>query len=156
MNSAIVLHIINLFFAGILAGIEIAVHYGLVMPTELLSEQSQIQLRQALVLRLRILVPAFFVPTGLSGIAVAVLDRTGSGFGFRCAGMVAVIVWIAVRGIATVHVNSATLEWDAGAPPKDWRALVDRAERFHAVGVCAAVVAFGSFLAAAALKLAVH
>ncbi len=57
MNPATVLDFVNLFFAGILAGIEIVIHYGLRAPTEVLDEQSQIQLRQALVLRLRVLVP---------------------------------------------------------------------------------------------------
>ena len=56
-------------------------------PAEVLDEQAQLQLRQALVLRLRVLVPAFFVPTALSGIAVTVLDGSAPGFWFRCAGV---------------------------------------------------------------------
>jgi hypothetical protein len=97
---------------------------------------------------------AFFVPSALSGAAVVFLDGTHPGFQFRCAGILAVIVWSAVRGIATVRINSATLTWDAESPPKDWRALVEHAERFHIAGVWAAVVAFASFLMAAALSLA--
>ncbi len=58
----VILHFVNLFFAGMLAGIETAVHYGLGAPLTDLSEQSQIQLRQVLVLKLRVLVPVFFVP----------------------------------------------------------------------------------------------
>ena len=119
----------------------------------LLTEWSQLRLRQSLILRLRILVPAFFVPTAFSGAAVAFLDGMGPGFRFRCAGMLALIVWIAVRGIATVRINSATLMWDAEAPPKNWRALVDRAERFHILGVGVSVVAFVSFLMSAVLSL---
>ncbi len=68
MNLATVLDFMNVFCAGILADIEI--HYGLRVPTEVLDERSPIRLRQALVLRLRVLVPAFFVPTAVSGIAV--------------------------------------------------------------------------------------
>ena len=154
MNPFNMLDFVNLFFAGILAGIEIAIHYGLHPPPKVLSDQSQIQLRQALVLRLRVLVPAFFVPTAISGIAVAVLDRAAPGLWFRCAGIVGVLVWIVIRVIGTVPINSATLTWESGAPPKNWRALVDRAERFHILGVWAAVMAFASFLTAVALKLA--
>ena len=154
MNPFNMLDFVNLFFAGILAGIEIAIHYGLHPPPKVLSDQSQIQLRQALVLRLRVLVPAFFVPTAVSGIAVAVLDRAAPGLWFRCAGIVGVLVWIVIRVIGTVPINSATLTWESGAPPKNWRALVDRAERFHILGVWAAVMAFASFLTAVALKLA--
>jgi hypothetical protein len=154
MNPFNMLDFVNLFFAGILAGIEIAIHYGLHPPPKVLSDQSQIQLRQALVLRLRVLVPAFFVPTAVSGIAVAVLDRAAPGLWFRCAGIVGVLVWIVIRVIGTVPINSATLTWESGAPPKNWRPLVDHAERFHILGVWAAVMAFASFLTAVALKLA--
>src|SRR4051812_30903082 len=101
MNPATVLDFVNLFFAGILAGIEIVIHYGLRVPTEVLDEQSQIQLRQALILRLRVLVPAFFVPTALSGIAVTVPDAGTSGFWLRCAAVIAVIIWVLIRVIGT-------------------------------------------------------
>ena len=39
-----------------------------------LSDSSQIQLRQALLLKLGVLVLAFFVPTAVSGVAIVVLD----------------------------------------------------------------------------------
>ncbi len=154
MNPATVLDFVNLFFAGILGGIEIVIHYGLRAPAEVLDEQSQLQLRQALVLRLRVLVPAFFVPTAVSGIAVTILDGTAPGFWFRCAGVLAILIWILIRVIGTVPINSATLTWQPSAPPENWRALVNHAERFHIVGVWAAVLAFAFFLAAVALKLA--
>jgi|ERR1700733_8992237 hypothetical protein len=152
MNWPTVLSFVNLFFGGILAGIEIAVHYGFVMPRGLLTEGVQVRLRQSLVLRLRVLVPAFFVPTVLSGTAVAFLDGAGPGFRVRCAGMIAMSIWIAVRGIATVRINSATLTWNPESPPQNWRASVEHAEHFHIAGVWAAVVAFASFLVAAALS----
>ena len=38
----------------------------------------------------------------------------------------------------------------------DWKAQVERAERFHIVGVWAAVLSFACMLAAVALGLAVH
>ena len=156
MTPATVLDFINLFFAGMLAGIEFVIHYGLRTPAEILDEQSQLQLRQALVLRLRVLVPAFFVPAAVLGIALTVLNSAAPGFGFRCAGVVAILTWILIRVIGTVPINSATLTWQPSAPPKNWKALVNHAERFHIVGVWAAVLAFAFFLTAVALKLAVH
>ncbi|HWZ20974.1 MAG TPA: hypothetical protein VNW73_19420 [Ktedonobacteraceae bacterium] len=137
-----------------LAGIEFVIHYGLRTPAEVLDEQSQIQLRQALVLRLRVLVPAFFIPTAVTGIAVTILDGSAPGFWLRCAGVLAVLIWILIRVIGTVPINSATLTWQPGAPPKNWKALVNHAERFHIVGVWAMVLAFALFLTAMALKLA--
>jgi len=156
MNFVTVLDFVNLFFAGMLAGIEFVIHYGLRAPAEMLDEQSQIQLRQALVMRLRVLVPAFFVPTAVLGIALTVLNGGTPGFWFRCAGVVAILTWIVIRVIGTVPINSATLTWQPSAPPKNWKALVNHAERFHIVGVWAAVLAFAFFLSATALKLAVH
>ena len=152
MNLATFLHLANLFFTGILAGIEIAIHYGVRLPAEVLSDQAQLQLRQALVLRLRVLVPAFFVPTALSGIAVTVLGRAAPGFWIRCAGVFAVLTWTWLRIIGTVPINSATVTWSLDAPPQDWKARVNRAERFHIVGVWAAVMAFACFLTALALN----
>ena len=156
MNPATVLDFVNLFFAGMLAGIEFVIHYGLRGPSELLDDHAQLQLRQALVLRLRVLVPAFFVPTAVLGIALTILNGGTPGFWFRCAGVVALLTWIAIRVIGTVPINSATLAWQLSAPPKDWKAQVNRAERFHIVGVWAAVLAFAFFLTAVALQLAVQ
>jgi hypothetical protein len=156
MTPAYMLHFVNLFFFGILAGMETAIHYGLHGPTRVLSDRSQLQLRQALVLRLRTLVPAFFLPAAVSGIAVAVLDGSAPGLWLRCAGLVGVIVWVAISVVSTVPINSATLTWPVEAPPADWKARVEHAERFHILGVWAAIMAFASFLAAAALMLAAH
>jgi hypothetical protein len=61
-----------------------------------------------------------------------------------------------IRVIGTVPINSATLAWQPSEPPKNWKALVNHAERFHIVGVWAVVLAFACFLTALALKLAAH
>jgi hypothetical protein len=156
MNFITVLDFVNVFFVGMLAGIEFVIHYGLRSPAETLDDHAQLQLRQALVLKLRVLVPAFFVPVAVSGIAITVLDGSAPGFWYRCAGLVAVLIWILIRVIGTVPINSATLAWQLSAPPTNWKAQVNQAERFHIVGVWAAVLAFAFFLTAVALKLAVH
>ena len=152
MNPIIFLDIVNVFFAGLLAGIEFVIHYGLRAPSEILDEQSQLKFRQALVLRLRVLVPAFFVPTAITGIGLMILEGTSPGFGFRCAGVIALLTWILIRGIGTVPINSATLSWQASAPPENWKAQVNHAERYHIVGVWAVIMAFAFFLTAMTLK----
>jgi hypothetical protein len=156
MTPTIVLDFVNVFFAGMLSGIEFVIHYGLRTPAEVLDDQSQLQLRQALVLRLRVLVPAFFVPTAVLGIALTVLNSDEPGFWLRCAGVFAVLTWIVIRVIGTVPINSATLTWQPSAPPKNWKAQVNHAERFHIVGVWAAVLAFALFLSAMTLQLVAH
>ena len=156
MNLATILDFINVFFAGMLAGIEFVLHYGLRASDEVLNEQSQLQLRQALVLRLRVLVPAFFVPTAVSGLAVMVLDGFDPGFWFRGMGVLAILTWILTRVVGTVSINSDTLNWQPSMPPKDWKAQVNHAERFHIVGTWAAITAFAFFLTSMALKLTTH
>jgi hypothetical protein len=143
------IELVNLFCAGMLAGIEFVIHYGWRVPSEALDGKPRIQLRQALILKLRWIVPAFFVPMALSGIAVTLWGGAGRDFGLRCAAMLAVVSWIFVRVVGTVRINEATLTWHADAPPENWQEQIRKAERFHVVGTWAAVIAFVCFLVAA-------
>lgn len=156
MTLMTILDVALVFFAGMLAGIEFVIHYGVRGPAGRLPDHAQLQLRKALVLRLRVLVPAFFVPAAVLGIALTLLNITGPGFVFRCAAVAALLVWAVIRVVGTVPINSATVDWQLDAPPKDWKEQVERAERFHIVGAWAAVLAFAFFLIAVALRLAVH
>jgi hypothetical protein len=140
MDVIAAVQFIQLFFAGILAGVEIVIHFGLRGPSEVLKDQAQLQLRPALVLRLRVLVPAFFIPTAASAVAITVLDGTAPGLWLRGGGLLALVVWIAVRVVGTVPINSATLRSDLAAPPNDWKAQIVRAERFHDLGVWAVIL----------------
>jgi hypothetical protein len=153
MNPRTFLDLASVFFAGMLAGMEFALHYGLSAPAALLDDHAQLRLRQALVRRLRVLVPAFFGPTAALGIAAAVLAGAAPGMWLRYGGVLALLIWIVIRVIGTVPINSATLTWRTEAPPKDWKARVARAERFHNVGVWAAVASFALFLTAMACQL---
>ena len=153
MTRLLFLHFVNLFFVGMLAGIETGVHYGLGAPPKALSEQAQIQLRQALVLKLRVLVPVFFVPTLASAIALTAIDGCAPGLWLRYTGLLALLIWVVIRVIRTVPINSATLTWNPVAPPKDWRLRVESSERFHVLGVWASVIAFVCFIAAMATGL---
>jgi hypothetical protein len=153
MNNVIILDFVNLFFAGMLAGMEFVIHYGVRGPAEVGDERSRVLLRQALSRTLRILVPAFFLPAAISGIAVAILDHAADGFWFRIVGVAMVFAWILGRVVGTVPINKASMSWNPDAPPKNWKELVERAERFHIYGTWAAVAGFISFLIGAALKL---
>ena len=146
MLPTIILAFFNLLCAGLLAGMEFAIHYGLRSPATVLADSAQLQLRQAMVRRLRVLVPAIFAPTLLTGIAATVVAGTLSANWWRGAALLALLIWIVIRVIGTVPINSATMDWSLAAPPADWKAQVDHAERFHTVGVWAAVLAFAGFL----------
>lgn len=133
---------IELLFVGLLAGIELAVHYGIGAPPVSLSEEAQILLRQALVRRLRILVPAIFLPAFLFAVLVAFQERHAPETWLRGGAIGMFLLWVVIRILRTVPVNSATLDWDPRDPPTDWRSQVERTERFHVIGAWAAVVAF--------------
>jgi hypothetical protein len=85
------------------------IHYGLRGPAAVLDERAQLQLRQALILKLRVLVPAIFLPALVFAAAFAIREGGASGAGFRIAGIVALLIWIAIRVVGTVPINSATL-----------------------------------------------
>jgi hypothetical protein len=154
MTAVVFFEFVSVFSAGILAGGELGLHYGLRGPTTVLGEQQHVLFRQALALRLRWLVPAVFAIAAVAGIAAATLGGTRPGFGLRWAGLLALLVWILVRAIGTVPINSATLTWKPEAPPPNWRTQIDQAERFHIAGAWAAAAAFGCFLLAVMGQLA--
>lgn len=149
MSFITILNLVNVFFAGMLAGIEFVIHYGMRSPAETLDDHAQLQLRKALVLKFRVLVPAFFAPTAVLGIVHLFFNTGTPNFGFWCAGVASLFIWIAIRVIGTVPINSATVTWQLNAPPSNWKAQVTHAERFHIVGVWAAMLAFAFFLFAA-------
>jgi uncharacterized membrane protein len=148
----VVAECISLFLAGILAGEEFVVRYGVRAPLAALDDQSHIQFRQGLIRTLRVLVPAIFVSAFVSGMAVAILDGTGAGFVFRWAGVLALLIWILVTLFGTVPINEGALDWRPEAPPPNWKALVDRWERLNTVRTWAAVAAFALFLTAVAQR----
>lgn len=142
-----------IFFGGILVGLELCAHYGFHAPTLALDEKSQIRFRQGAVRRLRWLVPAFFAPTILSGIALAVIGGNGPGQLLRYAALAALLAWIAVRAVGTVPINAATLDWNPDHPPQDWKEKIEKAEWFHIIGAWAALAAFVCFLVALGMMM---
>jgi hypothetical protein len=152
MNSSNFLPFFNLFCSGILAGLEIATHYAIHKPTLSLEDKAQIIFRQGIVRTLRWIVPGFFIPTTLSGIALTLMDSASPGFYFRLAALLFIFIWIYLRVIGTVPINAGSLEWNPDNPPKDWKEQIAKAERFHIVGTWATTLAFILFIMAVALS----
>lgn len=148
MNWIGFLRLANLFVVGMIAGMEFAIHRGLSRYTAVLNNASQIRLRQVLILRSRIVVPAIFIPAAATGILIVVFDRHASGIWLRIGGMLAVLTWVVIRVLASASINSSVLGWKPANPPDGWRALVSRAERFRITALCAAVMAFVFFAVA--------
>jgi uncharacterized membrane protein len=154
ISTVEVLGFANLFLAGILAGEEFVIYYGVRTPLAGLEERPQTLIRQALIRRLRVLVPAIFMPTILLGAVVTALDGFGTGFVFRSIGVLALLTWALVTLPGTAPINAAILSWDPSALPQKWRTIVSRWEHFASVRPWAAMSAFAMFLTAMASVLA--
>jgi len=147
MGAGAVLGFISVFGAGLLAGEEFVIRYGVREPLSRLDQEPHIRMRQGLIRTLRVLVPAILVPTLLSAVAVTVVDGADGALAFRCAAILALLAWVAVTLRGTVPINEAALDWDPAAPPDNWRALVDRWENLNSVRAWLAMGAFALLLA---------
>ena len=155
MNILTIIGFFNVLCAGILAGEEFTIRYGVRKPLASLEQQPHILFRQALILRLRVLVPTVFGLTLLSGIVVTIINgsvRFDLGFAFRCVGVIALISFITLTLLGTVPINQAAGQWDPLAPPSNWRALIDRWEILDNWRCWLALAAFVLFLAATLVR----
>jgi hypothetical protein len=140
----------SLFFTGILAGVELAVCIGVRTPLATLPEKPQIEFRQSLIRRLRVLVPAIFLPALATSIGAAVSSATSSPA--RIVGLVGLGVWTAVTFGRTAWINKNALTWNSNAPPPDWKLRVAAWERLDIVRTVCAMSAFLAFICASALS----
>jgi Domain of unknown function (DUF1772) len=140
------LELVSLFFAGLLAGEEVVVRFGVRGPLGAMDPQPQILFRQRLIRTLRLLVPGIFLPTAVLAIIVTVMH----GDVARMVALAALLVWALVTFLGTVPINKAALEWRPDAPPANWRVLTRRWELLDTVRCWAAVIAFALLLAALA------
>jgi uncharacterized membrane protein len=152
MNLAAIVGFVNVFCAGILAGEEFVIRYGVRAPVASLDVRPHIELRQALIRSLRILVPAVFALAVLSGAAATVLSGFDRAFGLRAAGLLALLTFITITLAGTVPINEVALGWEPATPPAGWQALIARWERLDTARCWAAIAAFALFLAATALR----
>lgn len=143
-----IVEFLNLFFAGVLAGEELVICYGVRTVVAALDQQPQIQLRHALIRNMRALVPGTFVLTALSGVAAMSLDGTGAGFVLRCLAALGLLIWVVATLLGTAPINKDTLTWRPDAPPNNWRVLVARRELFDMARCWAAVISFAFMVAA--------
>ena len=143
-----IVEFLNLFFAGVLAGEEFVICYGVRTVVAVLDQRPQIELRHALIRKLRTLVPAIFILTALSGLAAMSLDGTGAGFRLRCFAALSLLTWVLITLFGTIPIKKDTLTWRPDAPPNDWRALLRRWERFDIARCWAAVISFAFLVAA--------
>jgi uncharacterized membrane protein len=145
MNAYDLTGLVSVFFAGLLAGEEFVVRFGVRGPLASLPEGPHILARQALIRTLRVLVPVLYLLTLSSTVAATCIDGA-SYLPVRGAGVAALLVWLTLTLGGTVPINVAAIEWDADAPPANWRSQIDRWERLNTLRTAAAILAFGLLL----------
>src|SRR2546430_12910598 len=72
MTAGDVVGMVSVFFAGLLAGEEFVIRYGVRGPLASLEDGPHILFRQALIRHLRVLVPSIYLATLLSAVIVEV------------------------------------------------------------------------------------
>ncbi len=148
MSAGDVVGIITVLFSGLLAGEELVIRLAVRGPLASLEDRPHIQMRQALIRTMRVLVPALFGAAFVAAVCMAALDGLGSGFPLRLAGVGVLLAWLGLTVGGTVPINAAAIEWDPSDPPRDWRAQIDRWERLNTVRTSAAGFAFALLLTA--------
>lgn len=148
-----VLQAVGLFLAGLLAGEELIVRYGIQPALRGMTDRAHIEARVALVQRLKIVVPMLMVPAVLVAVAVLAVSGGGAGLGFRWAGVLALVGFVLFSFLGTVPINIKVNDWQVEAPPADWKETVRRWEFIDVFRSTAALVAFGCSVVAVVLRI---
>ena len=140
-----VLEVLSVVLAGLLAGEELIVRWGVQPALRTLGDRAHVEARVALVRSLRIAVPMLMLPTVIAAAAVLITDATT----VRWAGAALLTAFLLFSFLGTVPINMKVSDWRADNPPADWRATVRRWERIDVFRSSAAVLAFICFAIAA-------
>ncbi|ADJ46152.1 hypothetical protein AMES_4327 [Amycolatopsis mediterranei S699] len=131
----------GLFVIGVLAGEELIVRYGLHPALSRLDDHPHLLARQALVRRLRVVVPIVMLPAAALAAAVLVVV-TGPGLALRWATVLAMVTFLLLSFLGTVPINIKVGGWRADAPPPGWQAVIARWARLDILRSAAATAAF--------------
>jgi len=101
------LGLLSVFFAGLLAGEEFVIRFGVNRPLAHLDQRAHIEMRQGLIRALRVLVPILFAATLFSGIASTIVQRGGAGRLLRLASVVLLVAFILLTLLVIVPINKA-------------------------------------------------
>lgn len=158
-----ILTALGLFLAGILAGMELVVRYGIHPALMRLSDRAHLEARHEVVRIVRVIVPAVLLPSVLVGVAVAILSgsHAGSAAGshagsdagslWRWTAVGAYLAYLLVVFLGTVPINNRFYAWDPANPPDGWQAVIRRWALIDIVRSSLAVIAFALFLVAAVI-----
>jgi uncharacterized membrane protein len=151
--NAIALQAVAVSLAGLLAGEEFIVRYGIQPALRRLDDRAHVAARVALVRSLRIVVPSIMIPTVLAYVTMVIASSGGAGAGFRWAGLGALVAFVLFSFLGTVPINMKVIDWDADNPPPDWKAVMLRWQRIDVLRSTAAILAFLCVVIALAVQV---
>jgi len=151
--ARIIIESICLFLAGVLAGEEFIVRYGLQPAMDKLEDRAHILARVALVRRLKVVVPLIMLPAVIAAILVLITAAGQTGAVYRWLGAISLLAFVLFSFLGTVPINMKVNDWQADAPPANWKAMVKRWELLDTFRSTAALAAFAFFLVALAVQL---
>ena len=142
-----VLQAAGVILAGILAGEEFIVRYGVQPALGNLDDRTHVAARVALVRILGIVVPVLWVSTAAVAAVVLITSGGQNGAGWRWAGLAVLTVFM------LVPINVKVVDWQPNQPPAGWRAVVHRWQRRDTLRTTGAIVAFACFVIALAARV---
>ncbi|MEO8527879.1 MAG: DUF1772 domain-containing protein [Pseudolysinimonas sp.] len=137
-----ILEIVSVVLAGLLAGIEFIVRWGVQPALSALEDRPHLAARQSLIKRLRILVPAIGLPAAILAIVAAIVGTSSDGSLLRWLGAGFLVVFFGIAFGGTVPINIKVDAWSLDAPPADWKDVIRRWQAIDVFRSTAALVAF--------------
>lgn len=138
----IIVELLSVIGAGLLAGIEFVVRWGVQPALSRLDDRTSLAARKSLIRRLRVLVPAIGLPTLLLALGAAILGQQDGGAWLRWTGAVFLVAFFAIAFAGTVPINARIDAWPLEDPPADAAAVIRRWQTIDVFRSTAAVVAF--------------
>ena len=138
----LLLHVTAVVLAGLLAGTEFIVRWGVQPALSRLDARTSLAARKSLIRALRALVPSIGLPTlAFAGLS-AVNGRDTDGAMLRWAAVIALVVFFAIAFAGTVPINARIDAWSLDDPPADAEAVIRRWQLIDVFRSSAAVIAF--------------
>lgn len=149
----IVIEAISLFLVGLVAGEEFIVRYGVQPAMSKLDDKAHVQVRVALVKKLKVVVPAIMLPSVAATILMLITAASEKGTVFRWLGAASLLAYVLFSFLGTVPINIKVNDWNVDAPPSNWKQVVKRWELLDTFRSAAAILAFGFLLIAVFVQI---
>jgi uncharacterized membrane protein len=140
---------VGLVLAGLLAGIEAVVRYGVHPALSAMPDDVHLRARHEIVRIVRVIVPAVMLPSVVVAVVCLFLTSENPALAIRVAAVALYAIYLVVVFAGTVPINDRFFKWDVSNPPADWKSVIRRWAQIDVVRSSAAIAAFVLLVAAA-------